>query len=75
MASINRAKEIVDNHSTEEILEWVEKNLRNGLRAINSSNNKEDSFMLGQWSANINEILYMVEALNEKLKPKPPVVA
>ena len=75
MASINRAKEIVDNHSTEEILEWVEKNLRNGLRAINSSDSKEDSFILGQCSTNIREILYMIEALNEKLKPKSPVVA
>lgn len=75
MATINRAKEIVDNHSTEEILEWIEKNLRNGLRAINGTDGKDGSFILGQCSVNIREVLYMVEALNDKLKPNPPVVA
>lgn len=76
MKEINRAKDMVDNYSTEEVLRWAERNLRNGLNAINvPKDSSQDSFLLGQCMVNIKEILDVIAALNEKLAPKSPVVA
>lgn len=74
MAKVNRAKELVENHSTEEVLEWLEQALKRGTIAVNP-NKYDPAFLLGQCSINLEELYAVVSALREKLNPKAPVVA
>ena len=73
---INIAKETVNNHSTEEVVAWVEKAL---YSTIGSGQDLElgESYRLGLVLANLGEIVLVMEALNKKLNHKDdgPVVA
>lgn len=75
MAKINRAKEFVEAHSTEEILEWLDSGLKRLVIAMNQYEGGKDGFILGQVGVNIVEAQLVTAALKEKLTPKPPVVA
>lgn len=80
MAKIDRATEMVNNHSTEEILLWLEQSLRRGTHAISEGRETEAdmAFLLGQVSVNLRELYDVVVVLNTKLNPSDgqgPVVA
>lgn len=66
MAKVDRAVDMVNEHTTEEILEWIEQALRRGVTAINESD-ADPAFLLGQVSVNIKELRDVVIALNVKL--------
>lgn len=69
----NIAKEVVDNHTTGEVVLMVTKGLK---KAINNYDGNEDSaWAAGVFSANVIDAVVFLEALNEKLSPKDPVVA
>ena len=76
MAKVDRPVEMVNNHSTEEILLWIEQMIRRSVTDINESK-AEPAFLLGQVSANLKELRDVVIALNVKLNfpGNEPVVA
>lgn len=73
---INLANEIVNNHTTEEIIAWTEKSLRSILGTGQDSVLAE-GYRLGVVLANLGEVALVMEALNKKLNRKDngPVVA
>ena len=78
MAEINKIAEIVFAHDTDEVLAWVEAELK-AMRQIALSKEADKSFSLGRISTGLNEASMALGALRAKLKPQaksePPVVA
>lgn len=78
MAKISIAEELVDNHSTEEVLSWLQTELAT-IRQITLSKEADKSFLLGRVSSISVDVASVADALRKKLSPKadqePPVVA
>lgn len=78
MAEINKVAEIVLAHETDEVLAWMESELKS-MRQIALSKEADKSFSLGRISTGLNEVSMALGVLRTKLKPqengKPPVVA
>lgn len=78
MAVISVAEEIVNNFSTDDVLFWVEAQLKN-LRQMANKKEADKSFVLGQISVGLGEVSDVASSLRKKLNPKPdddtPVVA
>lgn len=73
MAKINVSKEIVDNHSTEEVLEMILAGLKTAVRRYDEDPERPDS--AGVFFTNVVNGIAYLEALTKKLAPKDPVVA
>ena len=67
------AKEFVENRSTEEVLDATTKALKQAFREYDGS--EESLWAAGVFASKVSLALAMLEALNEKLAPKEPVVA
>ena len=78
MAEIDKVAEIVLAHETDEVLAWLEAELKS-MRQIALSKEADKSFSLGRISTGLNEVSMAIGALRAKLKPQaksePPVVA
>lgn len=80
MATISIAEELVDNHSTEEVLSWLQTELTT-IRQITLSKEADKSFLLGRVSSISVNAASVADALRKKLSPKakadqePPIVA
>lgn len=73
MAEINVPKELVENHTTEEVVTYVVKGLK---QAIRDYEDREDSAVAGGVLAvNVALAAAYLDALDKKLKPRDPVVA
>ena len=74
MAKIDKYKELVNSHSTEEVLEWLEAAFKRCQRSC-VGDNVSEGFSLGYVSASLTEISNVISALNEKLRgPKSKVL-
>lgn len=75
MAKVNIAKEIVDNHNTEEVLSWMENTLKNIISIFNSNVSNDPAYTLGSVEQDLVLVYGTLQNLNEKRNPKGPVVA
>ena len=73
MAKVNIAKEIVDNHSEEEVLSWMEDSIKSIV--INLEKPEDVSVALGEARHALFNIYLTLSELNQKHNPKGPVVA
>ena len=73
MAAINVTKEIVNEHTTEEVLAMATKMLKQAIRDYDGS--EYSAWAAGAFTAKVILAITYLEALNEKLAPKEPVVA
>lgn len=71
-------EELVNKYDTEEIVSWVETQIKN-MRQIAMSKEADKSFLLGRISSGLSDTANVLEELRKKLKPQtknePPVVA
>lgn len=78
MAILSLPEEIAGKYSIDEILSWAESELKT-MRQISMSKEPDKAFLLGRVTGKIGDLIEVLEALREKLKPdtkgKPPVVA
>lgn len=77
MAKVDIATEMVNEHSTEEILLWIEQTLRREVTEINERE-ADPAFLLGQALVVLKELRDVVIALNVRLNfpgGEGPVVA
>lgn len=75
MAKVDIAKEIVENHSEEEVLSWMESTLKNIIHIFNSNVSDDPAYTLGSVEQDLVLVYGTLQNLNEKRNPKPPVVA
>ena len=73
MADISVAKEIVENHTTEEVIAYVSRGLKEALRNYEGSEDFPQA--AGVLFANVSQCSAYLDALQKKLAPKEPVVA
>lgn len=66
MAKVDIITEMVNEHTTEEILDWIEDVLRRGVTDIKESD-ADPAYLLGQTFVNLKELRDVVIALNFKL--------
>ncbi len=77
MQEINIAKELVENHSTEEVLLWVEKEAKR-IMSYSATSEVPEGFRLGTIAFRAQGLYEVVSALNGRLHPERnngPVVA
>lgn len=68
MQEIDIAKEIVENHSTEEVLAWIEKEAKR-LMHYAAKGEIPEGFRLGMVVLKAQELYSVASALNNKLYP------
>lgn len=73
MAEINAPKEVVENHTAEEVLAYVVKGLKAAVHSFENSDTA--SWNEGVFLANVVQSLAYLDALQKKLTPQDPVVA
>lgn len=73
MAEVNIPRELVENHTTEEVLSYVVKNLRQAIREYETT--EDVAVAGGRLSLNAMQLAAYLDALNKKLAPHGPVVA
>lgn len=73
MAEINVPKELVENHTTEEVLVYVVRGLKQAIRDY--ENGEEPAVAGGILAVNVAQAATYLDALNKKLTPPDPVVA
>lgn len=73
MAEINAPKEIIDNHTTEEVLAYVVRGLKQATRDYEGG--QDPTIAGGVLAVNVVQATTYLDALNKKLMPHDPVVA
>lgn len=73
MAEVNCRKEIIDNHSTEEVVSYIAKGLRRALKDYERG--EETLVATGALVQNIKYASELLDELDQKLTQKSPVVA
>lgn len=68
MQEIDIAKELVENHSTEEVLAWIEKETKR-LMHYAAKVEIPEGFRLGMVAFKAQELYSVASALNDKLYP------
>lgn len=75
---ITLSEEIVNNYSTDDVLSWMEDQLKM-LKQMANKKEVDKSFVLGQISVGIGDVANVMSSLRKKLSPKTtddsPVVA
>lgn len=72
MAKINVTKEIVENHTTEEVLEYAVNALKGATRRYKEV--PESPEAIGVFLSDVERVSAYLDALGKKLAPKDPVV-
>lgn len=79
MTKIDLAKELVENHTPEDIVAWVDEAIATMLRGYSQAiSDMDDRVLLGQLTTNLYLVSNVVKRLNAKMNKKQdqgPVVA
>lgn len=70
MAKVSPSKLIVDNYSTEEVIDYVVTALKTNMNLSAEAASDQNNFQIGCALCNVDYVYHVLYALNEKLNGK-----